>query len=102
MSDSYVQKPVGDNNMRSPAGNAVQNLLVALSIAGLWLLVTAAEPSNTYTSTDYQYDDEYWTNYRKYAVSIGAVGLFFGLLVLVLARFKPSMSDKTLMTIRAH
>ena len=47
MSDSYVQKPAGDNNMRSSGtGNAVQNLLVALSVAGLWLIVTAAEPQD--------------------------------------------------------
>ena len=45
-SDSYVQKPVGDIHMRSSTGNAVQNLLVALSVAGLWLIVTAAEPQD--------------------------------------------------------
>jgi len=128
MSDSYVQKPVGDNHMRSSTGNAVQNLLVALSVAGLWLIVTAAEPQDgcarhcfapvqlrlhsifsppalshrRYSSSNYRYPDEYWTNYRKYAVSIGAVGLFFGLLALGLARFKPSTADKKLMAVRAH
>ena len=146
-SDSYVQKPVGDIHMRSSTGNAVQNLLVALSVAGLWLIVTAAEPQDgcarhcfapvqrtphtthrpssrrhqqcqcaaaafhlqparlshrRYSSSNYRYPDEYWTNYRKYAVSIGAVGLFFGLLALGLARFKPSVADKKLMTVRAH
>jgi len=102
MSDSYVHKPVGDNHMRSSTGNAVQNLLVALSVAGLWLIVTAAEPQDGYSSSNYRYPDEYWTNYRKYAVSVGAVGLFFGLLALGLARFKPSVADKKLMTVRAH
>ena len=47
MSDDYAQKPTqeyGTTRGSSSTGNSIQNLLVTLSVAGLWLLVTAAAP----------------------------------------------------------
>ena len=104
MSDDYAQKPTqeyGTTRVSSSTGNSIQNLLVTLSVAGLWLLVTAAAPQGGYGAPDYEYPSTYWDKYRKYAVSVGAVGLGLGLIALLMTRFKPDMSDKKMLSIKS-
>lgn len=104
MSDDYAQKPTqeyGTTRDSSSTGNSIQNLLVTLSVAGLWLLVTAAAPQGGYGAPDYEYPSTYWDKYRKYAVSVGAVGLGLGLIALLMTRFKPDMSDKKMLSIKS-
>ena len=104
MSDDYAQKPTqeyGTTRGSSSTGNSIQNLLVTLSVAGLWLLVTAAAPQGGYGAPDYEYPSTYWDKYRKYAVSVGAVGLGLGLIALLMTRFKPDMSDKKMLSIKS-
>jgi len=102
MSDDYVQKPTQEyGTTRASTGNSIQNLLVTLSVAGLWLLVTAAAPQGGYGAPDYEYPSTYWDKYRKYAVSVGAVGLGLGLIALLMTRFKPDMSDKKMLSIKS-
>ncbi|EOD40893.1 hypothetical protein EMIHUDRAFT_439512 [Emiliania huxleyi CCMP1516] len=103
MSDDYAQKPTQEygTTRDSSTGNSIQNLLVTLSVAGLWLLVTAAAPQGGYGAPDYEYPSTYWDKYRKYAVSVGAVGLGLGLIALLMTRFKPDMSDKKMLSIKS-
>jgi len=104
MSDDYAQKPAqeyGTTRVSSSTGNSIQNLLVTLSVAGLWLLVTAAAPEGGYGASDYEYPSTYWDKYRKYAVSVGAAGLGLGLIALLMTRFKPDMSDKKMLSIKS-
>ena len=103
MSDDYAQKPTQEygTTRSSSTGNSIQNLLVTLSVAGLWLLVTAAAPEGGYGAPDYEYPSTYWDKYRKYAVSVGAVGLGLGLIALLMTRFKPDMSDKKMLSIKS-
>merc|ERR1719440_964764 len=102
MFDDYAQKPTQEydtTRVSSSTGNSIQNLLVTLSVAGLWLLVTAAAPLGGYGAPDYEYPSTYWDKYRKYAVAVGAVGL--GLIALLMTRFKPDMSDKKMLSIKS-
>ena len=104
MSDDYAQKPTqeyGTTRVSSSTGNSIQNLLVTLSVAGLWLLVTAAAPLSGYGAPDYEYPSTHWDKYRKYAVSVGAVGLGIGLIALLMTRFTPDMSDKKMLSIKS-
>ena len=104
MSDDYAQKPTqeyGTTRVSSSTGNSIQNLLVTLSVAGLWLLVTAAAPLSGYGAPDYEYPSTHWDKYRKYAVSVGAVGLGIGLIALLMIRFTPDMSDKKMLSIKS-
>ena len=104
MSDDYAQKPTqeyGTTRVSSSTGNSIQNLLVTLSVAGLWLVVTAAAPLGGYGAPDYEYPSTHWDKYRKYAVSVGAVGLGIGLIALLMIRFTPDMSDKKMLSIKS-
>jgi len=71
-----------------------------LAVAAATAAVHPVRPlARRYTDEDYSYPADYWNKYRKYALSVGAVGLGLGLIALLMTRFKPDMTNQKMLSI---